>query len=67
MNNSNSRSFLRQKELLSNHVPISASTLWRLVRTGEFPAPIKLSKAITAWRKAEVLDWLDERGKKCPP
>jgi len=39
-------------------VPFSASTLWRKVRNGEFPAPIKVSSQVTAWRVGDVRHWL---------
>lgn len=44
-------------------IPISDSTLWRRVRAGTFPAPIKLSERVTAWRAEEVRAWLDVQGK----
>ncbi len=51
--------FLRKKELLQFVVPFSGSTLERKVRSGEFPAPIKIGQTITAWRNSDVLHWLD--------
>ncbi len=39
-------------------VPFSSSTLWRKCRTGEFPAPLKVSNQITAWRVGDVRRWL---------
>ena len=39
-------------------LPFSAATLWRKVREGTFPAPTKLSDAITAWRVGDVRAWL---------
>jgi len=42
-------------------VPFSSPTLWRKVKTGEFPAPVKLSERVTAWRTADVLAWLQSR------
>lgn len=43
-------------------VPFSDSTLWRRVRAGTFPAPVKLSERVTAWRAEVVRQWLDEQG-----
>lgn len=48
--------FVRQKQLL-NFVPYSKTTLWRRVKTGDFPAPIRLSAGITAWRAEDVHQW----------
>lgn len=49
--------FIRQKTLLQELVPFSASTLWRLVNAGKFPIPVKVTKQITAWRVSEVQEW----------
>lgn len=42
-------------------IPFSAATLWRKVRSGEFPAPIKLSEKVTAWRVGDVRAWLNAK------
>lgn len=39
-------------------LPISAATLWRWVKTGKFPPPLKIGKNTTAWRVADVRQWL---------
>ena len=31
-------------------VPFSSATLWRKVKTGAFPSPVKLSERVTAFR-----------------
>jgi prophage regulatory protein len=38
-------------------IPFSPSTLWRKVRAGEFPAPVKVSAGVTAWRVGELRSW----------
>jgi prophage regulatory protein len=53
------KSFIRQKELIPHVVPFSPATLWRKVRSGDFPKPIKLSENITAWRWDEVQAWIE--------
>ena len=50
--------FIRQKQLLAEQLPISASTLWRKVRAGSFPKPIKFGPGITAWRVSDIENWL---------
>lgn len=52
--------FIRQKQLLPI-IGFSAPTLWRKVKTGDFPKPVKLGKNITAWKMAEVNQWISER------
>jgi predicted DNA-binding transcriptional regulator AlpA len=53
--------FYRQEALLAI-LPFSAATLWRMVKRGQFVQPVKLSSRITAWPKADVHRWLEERG-----
>jgi prophage regulatory protein len=40
-------------------LPYSATTIWRKCRSGEFPAPIKVSPGITAWRVGDIRDYLN--------
>ena len=50
--------YYRERDLIRGIVPFSAATLWRRVRQGLFPAPIKFG-VITAWRASDVHQWLD--------
>ena len=52
--------FVRQR-LLLRFVPFSKSTLWRRVKAGDFPAPVKLSSGITAWKAEDVRIWIAGR------
>ncbi len=40
-------------------IPFSPSTLWRKVGNGQFPAPIKVSAGVTAWRVGDIRAWLN--------
>ena len=42
-------------------LPISGPTLWRWVNAGKFPAPVKLSNRVTAWRAEDVRAWMAAR------
>ena len=53
--------FVRQSQLIPTIVPFSAATLWRRVKSGEFPSPVKLSERVTAWRVEDVRAWIVER------
>lgn len=53
--------FIRQADLVPGMVPFSAATLWRKVKSGEFPAPVKLSARVTAWRLEDVYAWMQSR------
>lgn len=39
-------------------LPFSGPTLWRKVKAGTFPRPLKLSDRVTAWKVGEVRAWL---------
>lgn len=53
--------YIRQKQLLDNHVPFSPATLWRKVKAGTFPLPVKLSDRVTAWNVADVRQWVAQQ------
>ena len=55
---SSNATMLRQWHVL-DIVPVSQATLKRWVRAGKFPAPIKLSENVSAWRAADVHAWVD--------
>lgn len=40
---------------------LSRSTIYRMVNRGEFPAPVEDGQRAVAWRKREVVDWIEER------
>lgn len=42
-------------------IPFSGPTLWRKVKSGDFPSPIKLSERVTAWRVEDVRAWLNSK------
>ena len=56
--------FLRQSQLIGTKgrpgpIPLSPCTLWRMVKRGEFPAPVQISRRCTAWRAEDVRAWMD--------
>ncbi len=53
--------FVRQADLVPGMVPFSPATLWRKVKAGEFPQPVKLSARVTAWRLEDVHAWMQSR------
>lgn len=40
-------------------IPISPATIWRWVRTGRFPKPVKLGPGVTAWRGADLIAFIE--------
>lgn len=55
--------FVRQHQVLLL-VPVPKSTLWRRVRSKSFPAPVKLSAHVTAWRAEDIRRWIHEQGRE---
>lgn len=53
--------YLRQAQLIPIIIPFSSATLWRKVKSGEFPQPVKLSQRVTAWRVEDVRQWMQAR------
>jgi prophage regulatory protein len=50
----------RKRELLEG-LQISSVTLWRWVRAGHFPKPLKLGPNTVGWLKSEVTAWIEAR------
>lgn len=42
-------------------VSLSRASLYRLMRSGEFPEPIKLGQRAVRWREAELREFLATR------
>ena len=40
---------------------LSRSTLYVMMRSGDFPEPLKLGQRAVRWWTSEVQDWLDTR------
>lgn len=53
--------FVRLAQLVPAIIPVSPATIWRMVASGEFPPPVKLSKRIAAWRTTDVSQWINSR------
>ena len=44
-------------ETTANRFGVSRATIWRWVRGGKFPAPVRLGENVTRWRVADVVEW----------
>ncbi len=40
---------------------LSRSTIYRLMRAGKFPEPIRIGPRATRWQKRELYEWLSTR------
>lgn len=50
--------YMRQSQLIPIIIPFSPATLWRKVKAGQFPKPVKLSARVTAWRVEDIREWM---------
>lgn len=50
--------FIRLEEILKL-IPVSKSTWWNGCSSGRFPKPYKIGPRTTAWRKKDILDFID--------
>lgn len=53
--------FVREAQLIPGIIPISHTTLWRRVKEGSFPKPVKLSTRVAAWRAEDIRAWIAAR------
>jgi prophage regulatory protein len=54
--------FLTKRQLVEEYgIPYSRCHLWRLARTGKFPAPVRLGANRIAYRESEIQAWLAAR------
>ena len=42
-------------------IGISNATLWRWIKAGRFPAPLKIGKKKVAWRSSVLATWIAQR------
>lgn len=39
-------------------VPVSRSTIWRWVKDGEMPPPVRLASQRVLWRESDIVKWM---------
>jgi len=50
--------FVRLREVLG-FIPVSKSTFWAGIKSGRYPAPVKIGKRCTAWRVEDIRQFID--------
>ena len=43
---------------------LSRTTIWRRVKSGDFPAPVRLGSLATrsiGWRESQIREWIESR------
>lgn len=61
--------YLRLPQIIGDHkdgtpaiIPVSRSTWWTGVKSGRYPAPVKLSPKTTAWRVEDIRSLIERLG-----
>ncbi len=52
--------YVRVSQLIKM-IPVSKASIWRKVKDGSFPKPVKLGDRITAWHMDDIEAWLASR------
>ena len=52
--------FIRLPRLLT-FIPFSRSTLYLKVKQGTFPAPVKLSERVAAWKVETIREYIEQQ------
>lgn len=60
MNISTTKGLIRVTKVLEL-IPFGKSTLYEKIASGDFPAPIKISSKIVAWKIEDVMNWIEDR------
>lgn len=58
---SDSMRLLKISQVL-NLIPIGRSTWWAGVKTGRFPAPVKLGQRATFWKERDIVELIAQAG-----
>lgn len=52
--------YVRLAQLIPDIIPVSPATFWRMVKSGEFPKPLKISPRCTAWNVEDLRAWMEK-------
>ena len=54
---------LRVKDV-ERELGISRTTIWRLVKAGTFPPPLRITPKAIAWRRLDIEAWQEQLAEK---
>lgn len=46
---------------------LSPATVWRAIKAGTFPAPVRISARRVGWRASDIRSWIASRQAASPP
>ena len=52
---------LMTRQEVEEFVQLSSTTIYRLMQTDQFPAPLKIGISAVRWRPEDIRAWLDTR------
>jgi prophage regulatory protein len=55
------KSRLIRIDTLTQMIGLSRSTVYNLIRSNQFPQPIKIGDRAVAWSESEVEDWISNK------
>jgi prophage regulatory protein len=53
--------FLIRLPFVRTRVGLSRSTIYRLLKDGAFPAPVRIGSRSVAWKSSEIDEWVNSR------
>jgi prophage regulatory protein len=56
-----SEQLMNYADLVKSGIDYSPTTIWRLCKSGQFPAPLKLGARKNAWRQSDIENWIASR------
>lgn len=48
-------------------VPLSSTSIYRLIQAGDFPPPVQIGPRASAWRWSDLTAWIDSRQPSAGP
>ena len=51
---------LRRREV-EDITGLSRSTIYRMVKTGQFPQPVRVGPKVVRWRLSDIIAWMESR------
>ena len=52
---------IRKKEVQKMVADMPDSTLYYLIKKGDFPGPVSIGARSVAWRLSEIIEWINSR------
>jgi prophage regulatory protein len=52
---------LRLHQIIPGIVPVTSNTIYRWMKAGDFPKPVKISSRSNGWRAEDIRHWIETR------